>query len=321
MLGLRGEQGKFGRLEPRPTAIGLLVSGRLEKGVFAVEWTQEFREPRHIRPYLDNGYLLTEINRLLWVDKGGKIIDSYTHPFFAFLHTVSLNSTRKKALVVSSGYDAVFEIDLQTKAETFHWFAWEHGFNPDEEGVWLAVSEENYSRYTKEGKKALKIGPSDYGEQGVLTARRSAHPNVGVYDSFEEEKSIVISIGHKGSLYRIGLSDEKTQLVSEFLSPMPHGLFRFEDGWVINDTTKGEWWQMDASFMPKHRYSFRTLGGKVSECGDAEWIQQVVPVGESLALALDANRGLIAIDLGKKRYTTYRPDENWCIQDALEVVS
>ena len=313
--------GRFGRLQPRPVATGLLSSVHLTNGKALVQWTREFREPRHIKRHLEGGYLLTEINRLLFVDEEGQVRDFYHHPFFSFLHTVDLSPDHQRALVTSAGFDSVIELDLTTHAETLSWFAWDHGFNPDNDGVWLTANRDIYGRYRSEGKEALLIDPSEYGEQGLVTARRSAHPNVAVYDPYTQHEEFIISIGHNGALYRYSRKSNETTRVLELGDQMPHGLMAYSGGWAITNTVRGEWQVLDQQFQPNAIYSVASLGHKVEGTENVEWVQQVVPVDESRLLFIDANRGLIAVDRQHHTYSVYHHDPNWCIQDALPLSS
>ena len=54
---------------------------------------------------------------------------SLKNEWFSYIHTVSLSPSGKKILISSSGFDAVFEYEINTQSKTFEWFAWENGFN------------------------------------------------------------------------------------------------------------------------------------------------------------------------------------------------
>lgn len=308
---------KFGRIGARETAFGLLTKLRFDGGRVETETRQELREPRHIKRHPQGGFLVSEIDRVHHIDEKGKVKKTYTHPLFGFLHTVDVSKDGARMLVVSSGYDSLFEIDLSSGEETFRWVAWEHGFNPDEDGVWLAADSEHYARYHAEGKQALLIDPAEYGEQGLVTARRSAHPNVAVYNVYDGGRTILVSIGHEGALYRIVREKGEATRACDLLAQMPHGLLPYNGGWCMTNTVRGEWWLFDAALRPTTILTVAGLGGKVAGTEDIEWIQQVIPFGPVQALFLDANRGLIALDREARTYSVYQPDPNWCIQDAL----
>jgi hypothetical protein len=262
--------------------------------------------------------LLTTISKLLRIELDGLAVSQETaHPFFAFLHTVDIAAGGRHALVTSSGYDAVFECDLQRGNVIKEWFAWEHGFNPDREGIWLAASRETYEAYLREGKEALLINPDAYDSQGILTAHRTAHPNMAVYDPYDDGHSFLVCIGHKGSIYRVNRDTHRTNKVFEVGAQMPHGLRSFDDGWCLTNTVKGEWWVLKANFQVKEIYSVTDVSPKVPGTEEVEWVQQAVPIGEHHVLFIDANRGLIAVDRKERRYSVYKSDPNWCIQDVL----
>ena len=309
---------RFGRFTPSKTERGLLVCGMLKDGKFNIEWSKEFREPRHIKRLSNGSFLLTEINRVLRIDSTGCIIRAYTHPFFGYLHSVEVTLKEDRALIVSSGYDAVIEIDLISGEETFSWFAWDNGFNPDADGTWLAVTQEKYESYLNEGKKAILINPVEYGEQGITTALRMAHPNVAVYENSKVRQFFLVCVGHNGELCRVSFSDGKIKTVYSDLCVMPHGLSpRQTGGWMITQTTIGKWIWLDQKFQDEFCFDLSNLEGKVPGTEDAEWIQQVVSIDQSKALGIDGNRGLIALDYKEKKYCIYQVDPNWCIQDAL----
>ncbi|MDY7109713.1 MAG: hypothetical protein SYC29_13845 [Planctomycetota bacterium] len=310
-------RGRFGRIEARPVAEGLLVCGELREGCFNRAWSRAFREPRHLRRLNASELLLTEINRLLRIDELGRVNRDYHHPFFAFLHTIDLHPSGERALIVSSGYDSVIELDLVTGEPTMHWIAWEHGFNPDESGTWLAARRQSYERYRAEGRTALLINPDEYGDQGLITARRSAHPNAAAYDPYDDHRSFIVSIGHTGDLHRAGPDTEGTVLLCSDLRQMPHGLRAYDSGWIITDTTRGEWRRMTSAFRTEAICSTAGLADKAPGTEALEWLQQVVVFDHDRVLALDANRGLIAIDLKAGRYTPYEVDPDWCVQDAM----
>jgi hypothetical protein len=247
------------------------------------------------------------MNRLLRIDRQGEVLREYRHRFFAFLHTVDLQIQSGLALIASPGYDSVIELDLESGRPTLHWLAWDHGFNPDEDGVWLAADRAVHERYRAEGKMTRLIDPSEHGDQGLVTSHRSAHPNAAVYDPYDHHRSFIISIGHSGRLYRAQRDTGHTQLVCDDLRQMPHGLRPCDPGWIITDTTRGEWRKMNARFESEIVYSTAQLGGKAPGTGDLDWLQQVVMF----------NRGLLAMDLQAGCYSICQVDPNWCVQDAV----
>jgi len=312
--------GRFGRITQRPIGDGLLVQGWFANDRFVLEKSADFEECRHAHFWDNKTIFLTEIDRISIVDTTNMtVIDRLTYPYFAFLHTIDLSTDGRYALITSSGYDAVFELEVNTGDVERSWFAWDHGFNPDGDGVWLAADKETYNAYCGEGKEALLVDPADYGRQGLLTARRTAHPNMAVYDPYDDERSFLLCIGHNGEIYRVDRETHATTKVFEAGAQMPHGLRPYQDGWCLTNTVKGEWWVLTKDFELHEVYSVAEMSGKVPGTENVEWVQQVVPWDERHVLFIDANRGLIAVDLEEQAYTIYQPDSNWCIQDAVKL--
>ena len=312
------KDGKYGRTTSRPTSIGLLVNASLVGGECRVNWQKEFQEPRHIIRLTENQLALTDVNGVNLIDDRGVVSDRLSDELYAFLHSIDHHGVdRDRVLVCSSGYDAVIETNLRNGQRRFLWSAWEHGFNPDEDGNWLSLTERHYVSLKSEGKAAVLITPSEYGEQGIDTKYRSAHPNVAVYNPYTDFMSMIVSIGHGGTLYEVDLRDFSTSLVLDQLDEMPHGLLPFDGGWVITNTTAGEIWILEKDLTPKEIISLRELPGKPPGLCDIEWVQNTKITPEGVFLSLDANRGLIAFDLKHQAYQVFQPDPKWCLQDAL----
>ena len=184
------KSGTIGRIKPRPISEGLLVKCQLSSGgdctitADNAEYIRTFPEPRHIVAYGNNRFLLTEIGRVDLLDEEGRVLDVMLHPYFAFLHTLALDRSHNRLLVASPGYDAIIELDLTTKKEVWRWFGWDHGFNPNEEGVYFTTSREEAEELEEKGYSSRYIDPEEYNEQGLLTAARTTHPNGAVYNPY-----------------------------------------------------------------------------------------------------------------------------------------
>ncbi len=317
------KEGRIGRMKPRPISEGLLVNCRLHAGgdnIINTEnasWVRRFPEPRHMVPCSRNSFLLTEIGKINLIGPEGSVLDSFTHPYFAFLHTVELNASRDRILVTSSGYDAIIEIDLNTKNETWSWFGWDHGFNPNEDGVYFTNTRKKSELLARRGLNARYIDPGEYNEQGLLTAARTTHPNAAIYNPYKEESTVVASLGRKGRIIEIEKSTGKYSLLIDSLAPMPHGITPYNGGWIITNTTEGELWMLDEDFNIQQQIIVNRLSGKPEVALQYEWLQLVKAIDRDTFVGLDANRGIIIFDLAARCYSILHPDPNWCIQDIL----
>lgn len=346
----RGE--KIGRLAPRPVAEGLLLKYRLPPaagpGPAAGDAARDacdaapsaggaapeagdarldvdgalslarLREPRHIYRCEGDRFLLTEIGRVDLIDQEGRILDTFTHPYFAFLHTVVLDRAQQHMLVTASGYDAILELEVESKRESWRWFGWDHGFNPNDEGVWYTNTPAKAEELERQGHAARYIDPQHYNEQGLLTGTRTTHPNVALYNPYADEATIVASLGY-GQIVEIDRASGDHRVVLDAGVPVLHGLAPYRDGWIVANTCRGELWLMDRDFDVTSSYDFTGLPGKPAELGDIEWLQHVTPLAGGRLACLDANRGIIVVDVNERRYEILQPDPDWCIQDLLVI--
>ena len=308
------QQGKIGRVEHREIATGLWVQCILQKDTILRSnscRTFEFREPRGLASIGDGRYLLSDVNRVLLVDANANILKEYRHSFFAFLHSLSYDHVSRKFLVVSSGYDCLIEMDLEGNL-CWEWYAWENGFSPTLEGVYLCRSPIEAERLQAEGKAVMHIDPKKYMEYGLMTSQRSNHPNSGCYHP-SNNNLVLVTLGHSGEVLVINKKNGSWKSVVSGLKAMPHGIQPYLNGWIVTNTLMGEFWLLDANFNLTEKLITRNLSGKPQELGENEWLQATYPVGEGCFMALDANRGLLHIDLGMKKYKVYSSDGSWCI--------
>lgn len=316
----RGE--KIGRIRPRPIAEGLLIkyqfppNGNNQVLSEGAELVTRFPEPRHIVPYARDRYLLTEIGRVNLIDAQGRVLDTFSHPYFAFLHTVVLNQSRDRILVTSGGYDAILELDVRSKEESWRWFGWDHGFNPNEENVYYTNTLRKAEQLEAKGYVAKYIDPAEYNEQGLVTASRTTHPNVAFYNPYKSEATVIASLGY-GKIVEIDRHTSEYQVMLDAQVPVLHGIMPYDQGWIVTNTCRGEFWVLDKEFKPLQEYVFSQLPGKPEEVGDCEWLQLVIPISKDRFLGLDANRGIIICDTVQHRYEVLHPDPNWCLQDVL----
>ena len=81
----------------------------------------------------------------------------------------------------------------------------------------------------------------------------------------------------------------------------------------MTNTLRGEFWLLNRDFEVLIKISIRGLSGKPPEMVEHEWLQAVYPIGDDCFMALDANRGLIIIDINLKQYRIVPVDESWCV--------
>lgn len=308
------QRGRIGRIEERPVATGLWArvaqvgEGCIDRSTAKVT---EFREPRGLAQIGPGRFLLADVSSVLLVDAAARVERRYTHPFFAFLHSISFDPDHSRFLVVSSGYDCLVEMDLEGRV-SWEWFAWEHGFNPSLDGVYLCRSEALADRYRADGKEALVVDPAKLGELGLMTSQRSNHPNSACYHAADRDR-VLATLGHSGEVIEIDRKSGHARTVVSGLEAMPHGIQSYGEGWVVTNTLRGEFWVVGKNFEVRKKIVTCGLPGKPKEMLAHEWLQAACPVRDGYFLAADANRGLIAIDLGAGEYRIHPVDETWCV--------
>jgi hypothetical protein len=308
------QRGRIGRIEERPIATGLWVRvariGECRIGRRTAQVT-ELREPRGLVQIAPDRFLLADVSSVLLMDAAARVERRFTHPFFAFLHSVSFDREHGRFLVVSSGYDCLIEMDLDGRV-WWEWFAWEHGFNPSLDGVYLCRSEALEDRYKRAGKKAVLVDPAKLGEFGLMTSQRSNHPNSTCYHPADRNR-VLATLGHSGEVIEIDRRSGKARTAISGLQAMPHGIQPCGAGWLVTNTLRGEFWLLDHGFKVRTRVVTRNLPGKPDVMAEHEWLQAAYPLQEGLFVAADANRGLIVINLVAGSYQIIPVDESWCV--------
>ena len=310
------ERDRIGRFEERPVAEGLVVLSRLEPGRRidrrSCGRVLTFREPRGIVRLRDGTLLVAEIDRVVQVEPEGRELREYRHPLFAFLHSIELAGDRRRLLVASSGYDALIEIDLASGAAIWEWVAWEHGFKPSEDGIYLAREPRAYRDLLAKGFPARLIEPERLGAHGLMTSERTNHPNSACYHPRDPGK-VLATLGHSGEVVEIDRRTGDRRCVVAGLAAMPHGIEPHGEGWLVTDTLKGACWLLTSEFELASKLDFARLPGKPAELAGHEWLQLVRPISDEIYLAIDANRGLILVDPGRRRSAVVPVDESWCV--------
>jgi len=308
------QRGRIGRIEHREVATGLWIRCTLEAGKVinrATSQVSEFQEPRGLVEVRENLFLLSDVNRVMLLDRDANIIKEYTHPFFAFLHSISFNKETQRFFVVSSGYDCLIEMDLEGKV-CWEWFAWEHGFNPTLDGVYLCRHNKQAEELKANGKNALFVDSAEYKSYGLMTSLRSNHPNSGCYHPANKHV-VLVTLGHSGEVIEIDQRNGTWKVVVSGLEAMPHGIQPYQNGWLVTNTLHGEFWILNQDFNVVKKVVTRNLPGKSKEMAEHEWLQAAYPVGDGCFIGLDANRGLIFINLLTWQYCIYPVDESWCV--------
>jgi hypothetical protein len=316
--------GRIGRFEERPISEGLVVATTLLPGRRVTRencsFVKTFREPRGLVLLDDDTMLVSEIDRVIHIDSEGRELRDYRHPLFAFIHSIDLSPDGRRLLVDSPGYDTLIEIDLASGAAVWEWLAWEHGFNPGYDGVYLARRPDLYREYVVKGLRARLVEFERLGAHGLMTSARTDHPSSACYRPDDPTKFLV-TLGHSGDVVEIDRGSGDWRHVVRGLAMMPHGILPHGQGWMVTNTMRGECWLLSTLFELECKIVFAHLGGKPTELAENEWLQTVRALADDAFIGLDANRGLILVNPATRRYAVVPIDENWCVHWCVPTVS
>lgn len=309
------KDGRVGSVERREVARGGLVYVEIEKGVISnYEILSFLPEPRGIDVANDMIAVSTENVVHIIKESGVERIDD---PWFSYIHTVQFNHCHAadRLLVSSSGFDCIFEYDLNTFKRSWEWFAWENGFkkgfNPETgKEIILTRGKEEASFLRVTGKDHLYI--SDPAKQTLPTAMRAAFINSVTYDCRERD-TLLATFFHEGAVYRINMNDGSSDRILQGMKS-PHGGRNYGDIYMATSTAGGE-----LLFSDGKKLSFSDLPGKPDELSELEWLQNSAPFNDCI-ITIDANRNsFILTDIENERYDIIHVDPNWAIQDIVEV--
>ena len=306
---------RVGSVERRKISIGGIVKLTIHKGVLSQdEILTKIPEPRGIDSF--NDLIAISSENMVFIISGTDIKE-ISNPWFSYIHTVNFNrKSKERILISSSGYDAIFEYDLNTKNKTYEWFAWEngfsHGYDPQTGNkFYLTRKEEDYLRYKELGEECIFI--ADPVNQILPTAKRSAFINSVVYD-LENHKDIIATFFHIGAVFSISKTSNKTTKRLDGLKS-PHGGRKYGNGYLGTSTSGGM--VVTGTLDRKVGYFFNSLPGKPEYLGDLEWLQNSIVVNNNI-VTIDSNRNSFVIFNPEKKYIDIIPfNTNWAIQDFI----
>ena len=308
---------RTGSVNRRETAIGGIAEVTLHQGKLKdLQILTRLPEPRGIDSV--GGLTAFSSENKVYLLSNDQI-ETIENPWFSYIHTTDIEkSGGNRLLVSSSGFDCIFEYDVEKKNKTYEWFAWENGFNQGKDpktgdNLFLTRKKGEAKQYEKEGNKYIYI--NDPGSQVLPTAQRAAFINSVVYDPGDPQ-NIIATFFHEGAVYKIDRkSGQATKLLDGLINP--HGGMKLDDGRVMGTSTKGG--EVVLQDTPGQiRYDFSNIPGKPEFLSDFEWIQNSIVTKEGNILAVDSNRNAFVIFHPEKEWIGFIPyDQNWAIQDLV----
>ena len=308
---------RTGSVNRRETAIGGIAEVTLHQGKLKnLQILTRLPEPRGIDSVPGLTAFSSE-NKVYLLSNDQ--IETIENPWFSYIHTTDIEKPGGNHLLVSSsGFDCIFEYDVEKKNKTFEWFAWENGFNQGMDpktgdNLFLTRNKGEAQQYKKEGNKYIYI--QDPANQVLPTAQRAAFINSVVYDP-TDPNAIIATFFHEGAVYKIDRqSGQAKKLLDGLINP--HGGMKLTDGPLMGTSTKGGEVVLQDT-KGQTRYDFSDIPGKPEFLSDFEWIQNSIVTREGNILAVDSNRNAFVIFHPEKEWIDFIPyDANWAIQDLV----
>ena len=303
---------RTGSVERRQSALGGVAKAIISKGkLHGYEVLKELTEPRGIDCKHDVLALSSE-NKVFII--GNEEVKTIQNPWFSYIHTVDI--MKNTMLVSSSGFDAIFEYDLNTLEKKWEWFAWENGFNKGwdaAESLEILLTRDKKLAEDYKNSKTHHLYIHDPAKQILPTAKRAAFINSVVYDT-NNQNEIIATFFHEGAVYSVNKTSGKTNKVLSGLKN-PHGGKRYKENFMATSTGTGEVVFGNKNFQ-KRLEIFR-LHGKPAELNEMEWVQNTA-VSENIFISIDANRScFVVFDIENRFYDMVPYDGNLAIQDLV----
>ena len=300
------KRSRVGSVERRPPSEGGIAKMVLSKGsIKDSEILYNVLEPRGLCLYNDKLVFSSENKIFISGDKEHVI----NNKWFSYIH--SLDIKNEKLLVCSSGFDAIFEYNINNLNLSWEWFAWENGFNvgknDDGSDLFLTRDKRESEEFKKENKNFLFI--EDPSLNVLPTAKRAAFINNASYDY---NYNIILTFFHLGSIYYLDKEKNVLDLIIKDLKT-PHGGFAYSDFIMATSTSAGSVVIKDDNFQ--YFVSFTNLPQKNKDLKDMEWLQNT-RFHNGIFITIDSNRNsFIIYDIAKKLYDVIPYNPDWSIQD------
>ena len=304
-----GADATIGRRWNRSVEKGLLARAVLVPGApVEVKASRELDEVRGVVQLDDGELLVSSDGFVLRLDQHFDMVRSYHSKNFGLIHNIALKDDGNTLLVAATGTASIVELSLLSGGTTWEWVTWEHGWNPDMDGVLRTRSIEQYWDAIYAGRQARFVQIGHPRCPLPLVGARTTCPNSVCYRG----DKVLATLIRCGTVVEIDRTTGQWTTVIQGLSDMPHGILPCGDGWLVSDTRSGAVFTFDKAFVPQQCITLINLP-KHPGLGAAEWIQHTFPLGDDRFIVCDAHRGIILLDLRKRAYAICAPDPTWSV--------
>ena len=216
--------------------------------------------------------------KIMRINPHGEVDLEISSPLFSHLH--SIKRTENGLLVVSTGVDAIFEIDLDGNL-LWDWWAVDHGYDT-----------------LKSGKKRKLDKNADHRTQNYPILSQTTHVSQALEDPHNDDK-ILATLYHQNSIIRIDKNTSEHEVMIDGLK-IPHHIRPLEEGYMFTNTRESMTVICDKDFKIKKKF-----GQKLGSYQLSNWVQDTIKTTRGTYLIGDeGNFRLIETD-SKNEHSSY----------------
>lgn len=312
------QKGQSGSSTQRAVAQGAVIHFGLIGNSEHVDQLQQYHhfsllDSRGVALQRDGTALVGSVNaiyqlNLVTGEMSQKLIES---PWLAFVHSLAISPSGERMIVLSSGFDRIIEVDIDSGRVNREWIAWQHGYNRSNDGQTVVMAAADGS--IVDGHTLIINSPDDYpGGLGLPPNLRTAFPNSAIYLNDHE---LLVTLFHHG-MVKINLETGETSSIDDALAHA-HAIHRTDHGFIVADTAHGCAIEYNELFERTRVIDFSAMEGLSPETNGRQWLQFIAPYGNGQYVAVDSNRHqVVFIDMLNRciRKLPYNP--NWVVQEA-----
>lgn len=198
--------------------------------------------------------------------RGGHSVGSLDNSLYNDLHTIT-KSSDGNVLIVSTGVDAILEVDLETPHKmVWDWLATEHGYD-----------------ITPSGKTRAIDRKFDYRKEMIPTPEHTTHINTAINDIGNR---VLATLFHQGQLIEIDRASKQIRILISGLKS-PHNIRCRHNGFMLSDTRANRVLLLNREFRIETEIK-----------ADFNWVQDAIEIEENkkfFYLVCDSNNDRLVL--------------------------
>lgn len=281
-------------------------------------------EPYHVA-INEASLAYTDGYRFQKIDLQSGNTQAFTNEWMAYLHTVDFSADGRRMLLVSTGFDTIQEVELDSGELCWEWNGWDHGFTYSSQTETHFVRTVEHAAQIKRTEPTANViivdEPTNFPKEGLPTQATPLNLN-GVF--YGHDGQIIATAYHHPEIFIIDRSGD-ARLIDLGLSH-PHSFrpvtIAGNPGYMVANTGEGFFLLLDEQFEIVKKIDTSTLpADDAKKQGFGEWMQTVSLVDEQgIFASVDALRdGIHLIDIVNRRRRFIANPPHWTIQTVTRI--